>query len=468
MNFLEQREKLVELLERASHNLNLEFLGNLVHNMRYKVDYHLINARVKYYSNSKNPRVIHTKLNNTHLVSLRTHPNQKYVVRTGDFLHLGPEDTINDILQYYESSLKALGIGGKNLDLSVFESACETVTVVGQCKVGKLVLLSSDLEADTPDQSNAFAGFDLNGDEQLETTPTGHNSSALCKESTTLNSTFQLTTASLRFDDHLRNLAEPKRQSSLKTLKREIMSRFRGDSLDLDDSKKEWRRLSLRRRKSSQSPLPELSCATNETEALLQEPSQNPAVCEDNDLIELSDESLKCFELSNGVESSEHSKENEKKVLGQAYTDENCGKLDAQHKHVKEKPLGAQVPKFHFLKDKPCRRSDIKVLTQVKKSFRVRGQATPNKRPQRFYDKLAKKEKAKKPWNTVYNEISLSAARLSTGSEGTCRSEYESLKSDLTESKRKESDVFAENLRQGKAKFHSPTIVRLTSSDTQL
>lgn len=53
---------------------------------RYQVDYRLVQARLKYYSNSKNPRVIHTKLDNQCLVSLRTNPFNPYKVKPGDFL----------------------------------------------------------------------------------------------------------------------------------------------------------------------------------------------------------------------------------------------------------------------------------------------------------------------------------------------------------------------------------------------
>ncbi|OBA19772.1 hypothetical protein METBIDRAFT_32841 [Metschnikowia bicuspidata var. bicuspidata NRRL YB-4993] len=61
----------------------------------------------------------------------------------------------------------------------------------------------------------------------------------------------------------------------------------------------------------------------------------------------------------------------------------------------------------------------------------------------------------RKVWQLVLSDISLSAARLSTGSEGTSRDEFEDLKGDLTHAKVKEHpDFFAENMRQAKAKFY--------------
>lgn len=73
-------------------------------------------------------------------------------------------------------------------------------------------------------------------------------------------------------------------------------------------------------------------------------------------------------------------------------------------------------------------------------------------------------------WKTVLNDISLSAARLSTGSEGTSRDEYESFLHDFTYLKRKSTDcvetpgghsadVFVENLKQGRAKFYGPVML---------
>lgn len=55
---------------------------------RYKVDYHLIELRRKYYSNSRNPRVIHSKLKRGILTTLRTCPNDKYLAKPGEYLSI--------------------------------------------------------------------------------------------------------------------------------------------------------------------------------------------------------------------------------------------------------------------------------------------------------------------------------------------------------------------------------------------
>lgn len=57
-------------------------------------------------------------------------------------------------------------------------------------------------------------------------------------------------------------------------------------------------------------------------------------------------------------------------------------------------------------------------------------------------------------WKTVFNDVSLSAARLSTGSDGTSKEDYENLSSDFIDSKRKGSDLFADTYVAGRAKFY--------------
>lgn len=56
--------------------------------IRFEIDYLIIDARRWFYSNSRNPRVIQTKLKNQVLVSLRTCPKDQYFVRYGEYLTL--------------------------------------------------------------------------------------------------------------------------------------------------------------------------------------------------------------------------------------------------------------------------------------------------------------------------------------------------------------------------------------------
>lgn len=66
----------------------------IFHKCRYKIDYYGIEFRRKYYSNSRSPRVIHTKLKDQVLVSLRTCPQDKYFPRANEYLTLaGCSDT---------------------------------------------------------------------------------------------------------------------------------------------------------------------------------------------------------------------------------------------------------------------------------------------------------------------------------------------------------------------------------------
>lgn len=55
---------------------------------RYKLEYALASYKQRYYSNDTNPRVIQTKLKNLTLISLRTCPNDKYIIKQGEFLAL--------------------------------------------------------------------------------------------------------------------------------------------------------------------------------------------------------------------------------------------------------------------------------------------------------------------------------------------------------------------------------------------
>lgn len=67
--------------------------------------------------------------------------------------------------------------------------------------------------------------------------------------------------------------------------------------------------------------------------------------------------------------------------------------------------------------------------------------------------KWGKPTEGKMVWKTVLNDVSLSAARLSTGSDGGSKEDYESLTGDFIDSRRK-VDLFVDNLAEGRAKFY--------------
>ena len=62
--------------------------------VRFNVRFAIADYKQRYYSNSKNSRVIHTKLQNQPLITLRTEPHDKYLHSPGEFLKV-PEETEN-------------------------------------------------------------------------------------------------------------------------------------------------------------------------------------------------------------------------------------------------------------------------------------------------------------------------------------------------------------------------------------
>lgn len=54
--------------------------------LRYKTRYFIIDSKRKWYLTSKNPRVIHTRLQGQRLTTLRTCPNDRYLVKHGEYL----------------------------------------------------------------------------------------------------------------------------------------------------------------------------------------------------------------------------------------------------------------------------------------------------------------------------------------------------------------------------------------------
>lgn len=78
-------------------------VNGIFHRCRYKIDYYSIELRRKYYSNSRSPRVIHTKLKDQVLVTLRTCPQDKYFPKANEYLTLaGGSDTESDADRYFE------------------------------------------------------------------------------------------------------------------------------------------------------------------------------------------------------------------------------------------------------------------------------------------------------------------------------------------------------------------------------
>lgn len=70
---------------------NMNDLQAAIHRIRYRFDYMIMDYKQKYYTNSNNPRVIHTKLKDEILTSLRTFPHDKYKIKPGEFLSLEPK-----------------------------------------------------------------------------------------------------------------------------------------------------------------------------------------------------------------------------------------------------------------------------------------------------------------------------------------------------------------------------------------
>lgn len=99
-------EHMVEGVNKLASLWQYTSWEDMIHNVRYKMDYYMIHARLNYYSNSKNPRVIQTRFQNQKLTSLRTNPHDPYFVRPGEFLTLAkrnpdPEQEFDELLSCY-------------------------------------------------------------------------------------------------------------------------------------------------------------------------------------------------------------------------------------------------------------------------------------------------------------------------------------------------------------------------------
>lgn len=65
--------------------------------LRYHINYAKIDYIQRYYSTSHNPRVIQARIGNEQLLSLRTYPQDEYLVKPGQFLVLEKRSKIEDL-----------------------------------------------------------------------------------------------------------------------------------------------------------------------------------------------------------------------------------------------------------------------------------------------------------------------------------------------------------------------------------
>lgn len=282
--------------------------------VRYKIDYYLIDARQRYYSNSRNPRVIQTKLQNQTLMSLRTCPHDKYLLNPGEFLTLGrKEDEDNDLNSFVDLyNGKSEGEGTEVNETQIYETP-----------IGKETQMENEAQIEDEAQNENTKLVDLD--------------QCSC-------------------DCH---------GSHIQTSPQTLVSRAS--------------RLKRRFKRKSPEPKPFMA---------------EPTIVEQLATADFQPEPL-------------------------------------EHKTAAEISLKI-LGRFPF---------------------------TGTKAPQAQSCRCAKCVDEKKVWRTVLNDVSLSAARLSTGSDGpTSREDYENLSCDFIESKKKNSDVFAENLQAGKARFHGKPV----------
>ena len=63
-------------------------MNQMYHDLKFHVNHFIVGYRQKYYSMDNNPRVIHTKLENQQLLSLRTFPNDKLLISKGQHFYI--------------------------------------------------------------------------------------------------------------------------------------------------------------------------------------------------------------------------------------------------------------------------------------------------------------------------------------------------------------------------------------------
>lgn len=384
--FPERKESIVGNIVRAVASINLETLEAAYHNVRYKVDYHMIHARLKYYSNSKNPRVIHTKLNNQRLITLRTNPHDPYFVKPGEFLTLGSStdeysaETLDHVLHYYyhptsldiESCPPTFGENEKEKSIQMVEGPSRTQGKPSECGVVESHRFGKE------HRKNRSAKLNL--DSEKRGTPVG-----ILK----------------KWDERGISSADTAGSSGTKKLKRisDKRSILQGSKVPTSGGILDLPLESLFPR-------------------YLQSSYSSPVTFADN---EPHPHSPKKFENTKSATSGNFS--------GSLLEMDSSYGNYAQYSNL------------------------LQVMSPVESVSMFR-QSSPrfSRAPGNHYDNKADD---KKVWQVVLSDISLSAARLSTGSEGTSREDYDSLKGDLTHAKVRENpDYFAENLKQGKVKFH--------------
>lgn len=86
-----------------------------LHKARYKFNYIKADYLQRYYSNSKNPRIIQSKITDR-LLSLRTCPKDKFFVKPGEFLSVEPKPVFSGPGQAHLLSLAANGSSASEND----------------------------------------------------------------------------------------------------------------------------------------------------------------------------------------------------------------------------------------------------------------------------------------------------------------------------------------------------------------
>ncbi|GEQ68472.1 hypothetical protein JCM33374_g2140 [Metschnikowia sp. JCM 33374] len=392
----EKKEGFMGNIIRTVASLNLETLETAYHNVRYKLDYHLIHARLKYYSNSKNPRVIHTKLNNQRLITLRTNPHDPYLVKPGEFLTLGTSsgdyntETLDGLLKYYYES-ESLDIEScppafcENKQIHATEPV-ETTRQINQKKSDKITGVGERVPF--VKSSRKMESFQKQGIPVQE------------KQQVDLSNNWASPAASS---------AEPTKRGPRKV--KRLLQRH----AHITANKEESGEIVL------DSPLESL------LPRYIQSSYSSPLTFTAN-------------------ESREH--------IGKKYefTKSSPSGKDNGSLVESESPYGQYAQYANYLQViSPV--ESMSIFRQNSAKHSASHSPKLSRSPGQGYQESKPDEK--KVWKMVLSDISLSAARLSTGSEGTSREGFESLKGDLTHAKVKENpDYFAENMKQGKAKFY--------------
>lgn len=102
---IDKVQEIYESLSRYITRLQHATVEDVFHSIKYKVDYYLIHARINYYSNSKNPRVIQNRFLDQIITTLRTNPHDPYLIKPGEFLTLAKKEQddeyLDEIFSYY-------------------------------------------------------------------------------------------------------------------------------------------------------------------------------------------------------------------------------------------------------------------------------------------------------------------------------------------------------------------------------